>query len=276
METVHLSQHVDSALWRFAHVNTKVSLTRKLNYLRDIVIQEKWWGEDSPPDNLLNYLVHTFERITYECNATDDEKEKQKKIAISESGKHACINTGLFTKNYLPIFMFFRKNDEEGKSPWFFEGFYTDIQLKRLENFPSLPERANYISNPAALIYDYHFPIAPDLSHILDERSDRIPQGIRDKYEPETLRQLFPGAVQDTEKKLACNFHIAVPQYYNNEIQLLVPIDLGNKGKADIALALSKEKDCYFARTCLTLEQAYQNARVIVKPESDWLCPKQS
>ena len=35
-----------------------------------------------------------------------------------------------------------------------------------------------------------------------------------------------------------------------------------------------KAKNCYSARICLTLKTAYNNALLIVKPESYWLRPR--
>ena len=41
--------------------------------------------------------------------------------------------------------------------------------------------------------------------------------------------------------------------------------------KADVAIAVSKKDNCYQGHTCLTLDMAYNNARLIAKPESNWL-----
>ena len=46
-----------------------------------------------------------------------------------------------------------------------------------------------------------------------------------------------------------------------------------NPQTPDLALACEKKEDgsCYLGRTCLTMEMAYNNARLIAKPESEWL-----
>ena len=170
--------------------------------------------------------------------------------------------------------MFFQKNYNEGKQPWFLRGFFSSSVPHELKGL-SLPERANYFDKPEELIYDYHLPIRADIDHIFrEENFKRFPEYIREKYPQNVLRNLFNGAVIETERKLAGNYKLAIPQYYNKTIQLLVPIDLENKGQADVALAMFKAKDCYSARTCLTLEMAYNNARLIAKPESSWLRPQ--
>ena len=256
---------------------------RKLiEILKNLAMPEDWdWQTSENPNAdkhknaiLFKYLHYTFNRIKEEYDAAPDEAARQKKISTSE--QYACFNTGLFTPNYSPIFMAFDRNRNADHQPWHFKSFFFGSVPKEFSDL-ALPERANYFMEPADLIYDYHFPIRVDVDHIFkDENYCRFSEYIREKYYQNTLRNLFNGAVIETEKKLAGNYKIAIPQYYNGSIQLLVPIDLENKGggHADLALAMFKAKDCYSARTCLTLEMAYNNARLIVKPESDWLHPR--
>ena len=77
------------------------------------------------------------------------------------------------------------------------------------------------------------------------------------------------------KKKVRSNYKVAVPQYYDSKIQLLLPLCLtSGSPNPDLALVVHKLNDStYTARTCLTLEMAYMNARLIVKPQSDWLRP---
>lgn len=74
------------------------------------------------------------------------------------------------------------------------------------------------------------------------------------------------------KKKVSTNYKLAIPQYYEGKIQLLLPLCLGtDNGKPDLALAVTKLETCYQGHTCLTLDMAYNNARLIAKPESNWL-----
>ena len=41
--------------------------------------------------------------------------------------------------------------------------------------------------------------------------------------------------------------------------------------KPDVAIAVTKKNGCYQGHTCLTLDMAYNNVRLIAKPESNWL-----
>ena len=83
------------------------------------------------------------------------------------------------------------------------------------------------------------------------------------------------GAIGEIQKRVRTNYKLAVPQYYKGRIQLLLPLRLTpGSPNPDLALAIHKvSPDAYTARTCLTLKMAYNNARLIVKPQSDWLKP---
>jgi hypothetical protein len=52
---------------------------------------------------------------------------------------------------------------------------------------------------------------------------------------------------------------------------LLLPLCLNTKAKADLALVIEKENGVYRASTCLTLDMAINNARLIAKPDDEWL-----
>ena len=83
------------------------------------------------------------------------------------------------------------------------------------------------------------------------------------------------GAIDEVIKMVKTNYKIAVPQFFKGKTQLLLPLchTPGSKNP-DLALVIYKvDENNYCARTCLTLEMAYMNARLIVKPQSDWLRP---
>lgn len=73
------------------------------------------------------------------------------------------------------------------------------------------------------------------------------------------------------KKKVSANYKLAIPQYYDGKIQLLLPLCLMSDDIPDIAIAVTKKENSYQGHTCLTLDMAYNNARLIAKPESNWL-----
>ncbi len=89
-----------------------------------------------------------------------------------------------------------------------------------------------------------------------------------DRYQ---LAVLLEGTIKDAVRRVKRNYKTAVPQFYNGNLQLLLPICLSSKASADLALVVSKENGVYRATTCLTLDMAINNARLIAKPDDEWL-----
>ena len=73
------------------------------------------------------------------------------------------------------------------------------------------------------------------------------------------------------KKKVSANYKLAIPQYYEGKIQLLLPLCLEDDETPSLALTVTKVGNFYQGHTCLTLDMAYNNARLIAKPESNWL-----
>ncbi len=63
--------------------------------------------------------------------------------------------------------------------------------------------------------------------------------------------------------------------YYpsTGNISLLLPLNLVKENKVDLALVVSKGDGGYLAETIYTLNWAYKCARLICRPDSDWLTP---
>jgi hypothetical protein len=54
-----------------------------------------------------------------------------------------------------------------------------------------------------------------------------------------------------------------------------MPLDVAGSGTADLALVVSPVGvAAYCGHTVLTLEMAYTNARLVARPDSDWLRPQ--
>ena len=220
---------------------------------------EKWsFGDKNDNSILKSYVEHTFSRL-YEENK------------ILESENYAIFNTGLFDEYYKPICAYFIKNTVPDRQKWYLDGFYTEYQLITMKVM-DMPERANYFDDPSELVFDTHLDIVPQYDHIFgdQENIERLPAGIRNS----AMRvQLFDGAIGTAKRMLEANYKTAIPQFYKGKIQLLVPICLQTPNVPDLALTCMKTEDKrkYLGCTCLTLEMAYNNARLIAKPESNWL-----
>ncbi len=236
------------------------SYDRKISALSAICL-EKWsFGDNTDNIILKNYISHTFSK-QYEDNN------------IFTESAYALFNTGLFTSYYEQIFAYFVPNRNPDKQSWCFDGFYTSYQLGMM-GITNLPRRANYFSNPSDLVFDTNCDIIPQYGHIFGDPDNlsRIPEIIRNNPNKTVL---FDGAVKRAKQMIDANYKTAIPQYYKGKIQLLIPICLISENVPDLALVVSKNEsgNQYLGHTCLTLEMAYNNARLIARPDSLWLMP---
>ncbi|RKG82006.1 DUF3825 domain-containing protein [Corallococcus sp. CA049B] len=81
------------------------------------------------------------------------------------------------------------------------------------------------------------------------------------------------GAVENAKERVARNYKAAVPQYHKGRVQLLLPLCMTAPGKADLAIVVERLDGFYRAATCLTFDMAYSNARLLARPDQDWLHP---
>lgn len=217
---------------------------------------------------LKNYLDHTFRKLRTEG-----------KIAYTSDNQHSCFNTGLVTRNQEDIFAFFEgyRNPRPGSTfKYCFKAFLKKSDSLLLQYFSnSIPDVANYFNNPELLIYNPKYELIPDLDHIINDNEARFPSHMLSVGQDEIRRQLI-GAIDYTKKRVRNNYTLAVPQYFNEKIQLLLPLFFTEGSpNPDLAIVVYKvaNGNSYCARTCLTIKMAYNNARLIVKPQSNWLKP---
>jgi len=181
-----------------------------------------------------------------------------------------------------------------------------------VRHFKPLPERAHYFDEPSDLFYDIRAGEPEiDWRHCVIQRLGRYPRkfledhwpatfpkedvlGLLSKEERKRYFEEFGEAVEQDQrtyrmiinrvkdavslaiKRASWNFKTAVPQYYPRiqRLQLLLPICLVSDDQPDMALAVEKTKvGGYLGHTVLPLNWAYRNARLICRPDSDWLEP---
>lgn len=86
------------------------------------------------------------------------------------------------------------------------------------------------------------------------------------------------GTLRDTidlaRKRTRWSYRTAIPCYHPaaNQMSLLIPLYLREGSRPDVALVVSlRESGNYQGETILTMRQAYLDARLICRPEEDWL-----
>ncbi|MBD2091387.1 DUF3825 domain-containing protein [Microcoleus sp. FACHB-1515] len=213
---------------------------------------------------LTNYLNYTFLRL-----------QEEEKVVFSDDGDRACFNTGLQTTTEKDIFAtFFRnKRAEEFNSPtWTLYGFF-DSYSQKLKDFFPIPEVATYITDPGELVFDFGYEIDINYDHILEENQHRLPEILQQNRK--VAISSIQGAVYLLKERIKRNYKLAIPHWYENKIQLLLPLNITSEEHADLALVADKDKDrkLYRIRTVLTMDMAYIDARLICRPDRYWLDP---
>lgn len=235
-----------------------------LQQLEEEVETEDWSYQytksEHPYPILYNYIRYTYKRVA-----------EERKIALSDDGQHACFNTGLVTQNQEPVYASFETNRNLDAQNWYFKGWFRRGRWE-LNKFPELPDLAHYFDDPSCLVFDTRKDFRVNIEHIIEQNKERFPEPfcIWDNYQ---LQIALKGAIDAARERVKRNYKTAIPQYYQSQIQLLLPLCLSSAYRADLALAVERHDTFYRATTCLTLDMAYNNARQITRPDRDWLQP---
>ena len=103
-----------------------------------------------------------------------------------------------------------------------------------------------------------------------------------DTYMYRKFTEEVHNAVKIAVARVEWNYRTAIPMYYfygghnqelkEGKISLLLPLAFGRDGKIELALVVSKGKNgMYQGETIYPLEWAYKYARLVCRPDSDWL-----
>jgi predicted RNA-binding protein with RPS1 domain len=217
---------------------------------------------------LESYVKYTFAKV---------QADGQIKI----KGERAALNTGLMTETYSAIFALFThvSPDARGKQ-WLFRGFYDQGAWELADFRDDLPMPGNYFEGGYHhLVYDWRLKLEPVLSHIIQDRRSRLPSEIRDGDAAFVTRHL-QAAVDQAIDRVKLNYKTAIPQWYKGRLRLLLPLRLTkDQRRTDLALTVSREKspgdgpDFYRGNTVLPLDWAYIYARLVARPDPEWLVP---
>ena len=268
------------SLMKWAFLGNNEFYTNKLKTLaKNDLPPEKWsYAGKNDFGILKSYLNFTFERLWQERDAAPEE-DKQTYIYMDKKTGVSCFNTGLDDKTWQPIYFYCETNHIPNHQVWRFKSFHNSYTIKytsMASAWVTNLRRANYFQDPGALIFDVNLDIVPQWNHIIYEEENylRIPEQLRNNGQ-EYCQNVINGAIDFVKKRIAANYKTIVPQFYKKKIQLLAPLYLTNQDKPDLALvlSLSDDKTVYYGHTCITTEMAYNNARLLARPDSYWLQP---
>ncbi|MCX6236499.1 MAG: DUF3825 domain-containing protein [Bacteroidia bacterium] len=254
------------------------NLRTSLLDLKSLAETENWDYLKKPTRGvpvLFSYLNQTCIRLI-----------KQGKVERGKSTKdkmeYAYFNTGLVTPQQDEIFAYFIKNPNYSaltgwgvqSAEWNFIEFNTEQSVYR-RYFIVVPDIATYFSEAevADLIFDTRVPIIPDKEHLLKRKTRIESERIRN-LDDEAFIEEIKDAIELAKKRIKRNYKTAIPHFYDNRIQFLLPLCFrSNKAEAVAALVVNKNENIHEAHTILSLDQAYNNARLLARPDREWLNP---
>ncbi|AUT67041.1 DUF3825 domain-containing protein [Paraburkholderia hospita] len=279
--------------------------------LAALAIPERWsFGvQASEADEfslLRNFVKYTFARLVFEKKVSYSADGQWAAFNTGLVDNRYEQIFALFSRNHVPG----RQDWHLDRFCIAGEDFFGKQLVK---SFCPLPEPAYYFSDVRDVIYDINAgaPIV-DWHHVIVENVDRIPlQVVRrtpvsgfefqdcsdmsddaleayksafadaisaDRAGYKSIKDRFVAALELALKRVRWNFRTAVPIYFPRErkVSLLLPLSLISESKTDLALVVQRtESGNYLGQTIYPLEWAYANARLVSRPESDWLAATQ-
>lgn len=255
------TKKTDSELiWQFAFLGQEKSREDKFEELAQMAELEHWTSKGSTWNNdiLYSYIVHTF-----------DKAAKDNLVSISESEDYAIFNTGLLTENGEDIICLFNEFKSSNDYHWHLSGFRKESDWDIMNFFNETPDVVTYFDDPSKIYFNPNKELVKNLDHILDDNIDRFPEHLQQKGKV-YINSLLTYALDLTIKRCQRNYRIAVPQYYMGKITYLLPVFLDGEL---MSVAVEEVNDRYRVNTIFTVDMAYKNARLLMKPEADWLAP---
>ena len=271
---------------------------KNLETLKTIALEETWEDNGKANGLLDNYLCYTYARV-----------KEENKIALSDDKLCGCWNTGLVDFRYLPIYCYMTRKGIQDR--WVFQGFCIDgedLGKVMASRIAILAKRALYFTNANLLFESDISNLSVDYEHIITEHPSRLPiewvkralgSGYTEQLNSEevsqydkrlgsvikmdgeafTLLQTFlKQAIDISLMRCQWNYKTAIPYYDPSSKNIGWFLPLCTRSKDGLtpfaALVVTKENSGrYQGQTIYRLNWAYRCARLVCRPDSDWLSP---
>jgi hypothetical protein len=175
--------------------------------------------------------------------------------------------------------IFQRYKLREGSAPrpdWVFKGCYAPNDRQYRERFGvSLPDLAWYSTDSRDFVFNTSYRLERDVfDHLFDRAKERA--GLPNAQD-EVVRNYLRGALENLVPKIRRNYKVAIPVWYVEErrMRLLLPF-VSASNSNDVSCFLVDRDDTtetYRLKTIFDLDQAYYSARLITRPDKEWLDP---
>lgn len=241
-------------------------------------------------DESWDYIQKKTEEIPILCSYMDQTckrilEEDKLVLGYSSAGKeYAYFNTGLADNFQSEVFAYFEKNHnykEVGNwgisiPKWHFLEFNTEeSRYRRYFDGRATAEIASYFNPGTQLVLDPEDlkTAKPNWDHLFDRKMRIAEENINAMSEMD-FRDAINDSIDLAYRRIKRNYKTAIPQFYSHEIQFLVPLySRKDRANALAAMVIRKNESIYEISTILTLDQAYNNARLLAKPDREWLNP---
>lgn len=252
-----------------------------LNDIAQSTIPEAWtfrnYATQSTQPILRSYIENILKRLIKES-----EEGQVDKLVFSNDNNYVKFNLNLLDKFFHDVIIVggveYVSKELIIRNPYRLQ---SESESRKL-GFPKGPVLPpHFFDDVNDVIFQPAWTIDEDyeaFTHIIEERIDRFPIEYRSET-PEQLARKLDEAIKYSVALSQRNYKFIVPMYrpQTDSIQLLMPIYLKGtySNKPDFALVLTPDKldQLYIPETILPLDAAYQNARLIAKPDEAWLNP---
>lgn len=280
----------------------------RLQSLEGLAEQERWTfrsvPSQSPAPILEAYVRHTFMRVREQKKITEASDLSCFNTGLLTPSQEEIFGVFRVSDRYDDT-----RPESKTNKKWFLTT-WARSGARILTDFPELPGLATYWEDPSDLILNPRLRVQPNLDHIIRENLSRFPvelggslgtDGVPQEEAtvpdieaedsasagmlhgdadgqaeiPLATRNALEGAIKHSVRLAKRSYRVAVPQYYRardrGRIQLLLPLYLRDSDSADLALTLERHGEWYRAATVLYPDWAYLNARLLSRPNSEWL-----
>ena len=138
-----------------------------------------------------------------------------------------------------------------------------------------VPKIAWYSKDSRDYVFDTSYSLDKDaFDHLLERAKERA--GLPADASVDVIRIYLRGAIELLVPKIERNYKIAIPVYYVEEkrMQLLLPFtSMDSKNVSSFLVERDDVNQCYKVKTIFDLDQAYFSARLLTRPDKDWLNP---
>ncbi|HEY8335540.1 MAG TPA: DUF3825 domain-containing protein [Tardiphaga sp.] len=226
---------------------------------------------------LKNYLNYTFRRLV----ALETQSPGQY-FVHSKDGDWISFNTGLHNPHGADLLAIFQRYKQRADAPhksvpdWVFKGCYAPNERQYRDRFGVvIPDIAWYSTDSRDFVFDTTFNLERDVfDHLFERAKERA--GLPNAPD-EVVRNYLRGALENLIPKIKRNYKVAIPVWYVEEhrMQLLLPFVSASDANDVSCFLVERDDDTktYRLKTIFDLDQAYFSARLITRPDRDWLDP---